>query len=256
MMRDVKLGTILLFFAVFIGAFLFFSLGSPAFSGKATSEQPIFSVRILDFQSPVDLGGFLEFSYATRSISSVNGTAEITFWIEKGGKVISPGQDVIFLGNLEERTRTANVFIPSDFESGVYDLKIEVDYNGNIQEAYRTIEINVKGGLATINFGFGKTNLIIIFLLALLSILNIYGIYRLERKKIKKLLQEEEQFIEKHKTISILIISFFLILGVLVYYLNVINVLPGIPLYFYYLILGFLLLGILLHIRPKKRKVK
>lgn len=255
-MKDIRLITILLIFTVFIGAFLIFTLGSPVLLGQVSSEtEPIFSVRIIDFQSPVNLGGFLEFSYATRSIASVNGTAEVTFWIERGGEKISYGSDTIFLGNLEERTRTASIFLPSDFESGVYDLKIEVDYEGHIQKAYRTIEINVKGGLATINFGFGKGNIAIISILALLAILNIYIVYHFEKEKIKKALLVEEQFIKRHRT-SLLTTSFFLILGVLVYYLHLIGFLPHMPLYYYYSALGILLLIVLFFVRNKKSEVK
>ena len=251
-MKDIRLTTILLVFIVFIGAFLIFSLGSPILLGKVSSDaEPIFSVRILDFQSPVDLGKFLEFSYATRSILGVNGTAEVTFWIEKSGEIISSGSDTIFLGNLEERTRTANIFLPSDFESGVYELKMEVDYQGYIQKAYRTIEVNVKGGFATVNLGFGKTNILVISLLIFLAVVNIYIIYNFEREKIRKLLHEEERFFKRHK-VSFLAISFFIILGVLVYYLNVIGFLPNIPFYYYYLILGVLLLVVLFLVRNKK----
>lgn len=255
-MKDIKLTTIVLIFTVIIGVFLIFSLGSPILLGKVSSEtEPVFGVRILDFQSPVRLGEFLEFSYLTRSISGVDGTAELNFWIEKGGERISSGSDTIFLGNFEERIRTADIFIPSDFESGVYELRVEVDYKGYIEKAYRTIEINVKGGLATISFGFGKMNIIIISLLTLLAVLNIYILYHFEKKKIKKLLQEEEQFIKRHR-VSALTISFFLILGVLVYYMNIINFLPGISLYYYYLTLGILLLVVLFLERFKKHAVK
>ena len=235
---------------VFLIFLVFFSL---QISSQAESS---FSVRIVDFQSPVTLGEFMEFSYATKSASEDSSTSNINFWIQKDDEIITSGRDVVFLGSLEETTRTARVFLPSDFESGIYKLVIEVDYGNRQAQASRTIEIDVENGLAKINFGFGKTNIIIIFMLILLALLNVYLIYRLEKKKIQKLLREEEQFIKKHKTISTLTISFFLILGVLVYYLNRINFLPGIPLYFYYLILGFLLLGILLHLRPKKRKAK
>ena len=236
-----------------IAVFLIFSVFF-MMQANSQTEQPIFSIRILDFQSPVVLGEFMEFSYETRSISGITGTSNVHFWIEKDGKMITSGQDVIFLGNLEERTRTAKIFLPSDFESGVYELKIDVDHNGHIQKAYRTIEINVKGGLATINFGFGKINVIIIFLLILFAVLNIYIIYRFEKKKIKELLLEEERFIKRHK-MSFLTISFFIILGVLVYYLNLIGTLPGALLY-YYLALAVFLLAILSLEKFKKRLTK
>jgi len=217
-----------------------------------SKSEPIFSIQIIDFQSPVKLGGFLEFSYLTKGILDVNGTAEINFLIEKDGKVITSGSDTIYLGGSEERIRTARIFLPTSMESGIYNLKIGVNYQGYIVNAHRTIEIKVKGGVATINSGFGKLNIFIIIALAILIVLNIGMIYRIERKKIKKILLEEERFIKRHKEIFILILSFFAILGILVYYLNLINFLPKIPLYFYYLALGILLLLVLFFAKSKK----
>lgn len=233
-------------------AFLIFLV---LFVGPINAQEPIFSIRIIDFQSPVKLGEFLEFSYSTMGISGINGTSEVNFWIEKGGEIITSGSDTIYLG-VEEKIRTADIFLPTSVKSGIYALKIEVDYEGYIRSAYRTIEINIEGGFATINFGFGKFNIFIIIALIILMIVNIYMVYRFERKKIKKILVEEERFIKRHKERFILILSFFVILCILIYYLNLINFLPGIPLYFYYLALGILLLLVLLLSRLKKRKSK
>src|SRR3990170_1173616 len=70
MMKNTSVvGAFLIFYTVLIAVLLIFSLGSPVLLGQVSSEtDPIFSVRILDFQSPVDLGGFLEFFYAFSSI--------------------------------------------------------------------------------------------------------------------------------------------------------------------------------------------
>ena len=237
----------LIFLVLFVG-----SINSHV--GPINSQEPIFSIGIIDFQSPVKLGEFLEFSYTTRGVSGINETSEVNFWIEKGGEIITSGSDTIYL-EVEGKIRTADIFLPTSVKSGIYELKIEVDCEGYIKNAYRTIEINIKGGVATINSNPGKLNIYIIIALIILVILNIYMIYRIERKKIKKILVEEERFIKKHK-MSILILSFFLILGILIYYLNLINFLPEIPLYLYYLVLGILLLLILFLSRPKKRKSK
>lgn len=242
-MKNVGLITILLIYL----------MGFPFFITQISSQtEPIFSIRIVDFQSPVRLGEFLEFTYFTRSVSGVNGTAELNFWIEKDGKVITSGSDTIFLGGSEEKTRTASIFLPSNVKSGIYDLKIEANYGGSMVSAYRTIELNVKGGIATVNGNWWGFNIYIILALILLASLNIYIIYHIEKKKIKRALLEEGQFIKRHK-FSFLTASFFLILGVLVYYLSLANFLPEIPLYFYYIILGVLLLMTLFLGRNKKR---
>ena len=232
-------------------AFLIFLV---LFVGQINAQEPIFSIRIIEFQSPVKLGEFLEFSYSTRGVSGINETSDVNFWIEKDGEIITSGSDTIYLG-VEGKIRTADIFLPTSVESGIYELKIEVDYEGNIRNAYRTIEINIKQGVATINSGSEKFIIFIIIALIILMTLNIYIIYRIKRKKIKNLILEEERFIKRYK-VPILILSFFLILGILVYYLNLINFLPGIPLYFYYLVLGVLILLVLFLSRHKKRKSK
>ena len=237
MMKNLKLTPVI---------FVFILLNFSVFVASLDSEaESIFSIRIIDFKSPVKLGEFSEFSYFTRSVSGVDGTAEINFWIEKDGEIITSGSDNIYLGNSEEKDRTTKIFIPSNFESGVYELKVEANYKGKLEEAHRTIQINVKQGFAGINGNFGgKFNISIVIALTMLAVLNIYVIYRLERGKINKALIEEKRFIKRHK-LSVLTLSFFLILGVLVYYLNLINFLPEIPIYFYYLFLGVVLLLIL-----------
>jgi len=237
-----------------IAIFLILLVNFSGFVAPAESNDgPIFTIRITDFQSPVKLGEFLEFSYFTRSVSSVNGAAEINFWIEKDGEIITSGSDTIYLGSSEEKTRTAEIFLPSNMKSDIYELKIDVNYREEVQKASRTVEINVEGDSATLNFGFGKSNIALISLLTLLAALNIYMIYRFEEKKIKGVLLKEEQFIKKHK-VSFLTLSFFLILGALTYYLKLINFLPEIPLYFYYSILGILLLLVLFFSKKKNAK--
>lgn len=219
------------------------------FSGFVTSmdsnEKPIITVSILDFESPARLGDFMDFKYSLRGVSGINDVLNINFKIEKNEKIISSGSDAIYLSNTQEEIINTKVFLPSNLESGVYKLKIDVNYKNYSAESYRTIEVKVKGGVATVNPGFGKLNISIIIALAILIVLNICMIYYIERKKIKKIVLEEERFIKKHKEMFILILSFFVILGILVYYLNLINFLPGIPLYFYYLALGISLLLVL-----------
>ena len=222
--------------------------------GPINAQEPIFSIGIIDFQSPVKLGEFLEFSYSTMGISGINGTSEVNFWIEKGDEIITSGSDTIYLG-VEEKIRTADIFLPTSVKSGIYALKIEVDYEDHIRSAHRTIEIKVKGGTATINFGSGKLNIFIIIALIFLVVLNAYIIYHFEKRKIEKILVEEKRFIKRYRLLF-LILSFFIILGILVYYLNLINFLPGIPLYLYYLVLGILLLLVFLFDRFKKQKSK
>src|SRR3989304_1219439 len=98
MKNTVLVGAFLIFYTTLIVVLLILSSGSPIFSGKVGLEtEPIFGVRIIDFQSPVRLGEFLEFSYSTRGILGVDDVATNNFWIEKNGEIITSGSDTIFL---------------------------------------------------------------------------------------------------------------------------------------------------------------
>ncbi len=132
-----------------------------------SETESIFSIQIIDFQSPVKLGDFLEFSYSTEGILGINDSAEVNFLLEKNGEIITSGSDTIYFGNPKEKIRNAKIFLPTNMESGVYTLKIEAGYNGNMADAYRTIEIDIKKGFARI------LNIVLILLLVVLIILYI-----------------------------------------------------------------------------------
>ena len=231
------------------------------FSGFVTStdsnEKPIITIRILDFESPAKLGDFTNFKYYVRGVSDINDVLNINFKIEKNEKIISSGSDVIYLSNTQEEIINTKVFLPSNLESGVYKLKIDVNYKNYSAESYRTIEIDVKRGLALISSS-NKGDLkiyIIITLLILIVFLIMTFIYRFERKKINDTLIKEKKFIKKYR-LSILTLSLFLILGIIIYYLKLINALLGVPIAVYYSFLGILLLIVLIIIGYKKRGIK
>jgi hypothetical protein len=250
----IMLVVILFFLTLFVYNYVKFT---PFLSGFITSDavDPIFTIRIVDFQSPAELGGFLKFSYFIRSVAGVNGSAEINFWLEREGKIIALGSDTVYLGGSEEKTREAQIFLPSDLKSGVYNLKLEVNYKGYIIRAYRTIEISVSGGIVTVNTGVGDFSIYIIILLILLAIFNIVLFYLLEREKIKKIFRDKKDFFKKHR-FFILLLSFFIIMFALIYYLNLIGALFGIPVYFYYSLSGIIFILILLSKSILKKKSK
>lgn len=231
------------------------------FSGFVTSidsnENPIITIRILDFESPARLGDFTNFKYYLGGVSGINDVLNINFKIEKNEKIISSGSDAIYLNNSQEEIINTKVFLPSNLESGIYKLKIGVNYKNYSAESYRTIEINVKRGISLISFtNKGDLKIYIIIILLILLVFSIMTfIYRFERKKINDVLIKEKKFIKKYR-LSILTLSLFLILGIIIYYLKLINALLGVPIGVYYSFLGIFLLMVLINIACKKRFIK
>jgi len=120
-----------------------------------------FDVDILEFESPVRLGDFFDFTYFVKGIGDINNDVTIDFHIEKDGEIITSGSTVIFMGINEEKTGTASLFLPSDIESGTYRFVLQASFQIYKGEAHRTIEITVKDGEATIDKLFDISFLIV-----------------------------------------------------------------------------------------------
>lgn len=244
--------------------FLLFLLGSlqivTSQSNDGLSEdyvrRALFDIQIIDFESPLKLGEFFEFTYLLRGISEINDDVKIKFGIEKDGEVISSGSDIIYIGTFDEKIETTKLFLPSSVESGVYDFYIELVYGDYNPRSHRTIEIDVKGGIAILNSSQrGGSNLrvyIIAFLIASAFFILFFILY-FERKKIKAGIIQETKWIRKHKTSS-LVLLLFVVLGLLTYYLNLIeflaNVLSSInllyvlvPVILFFILIVFLMRG-------------
>jgi hypothetical protein len=110
-----------------------------------------FDIKILTFESPVNLGESFNFDYFVKGIGNINNDVTIDFWIEKVDEEITSGSDVIFMGNNEEKTESASLFMPTGLESGIYQFKIKVSLGSIKAEAHRTIELIVKDDKATID---------------------------------------------------------------------------------------------------------
>ncbi len=211
-----------------LGCFLFFVLVLSNFVTSIeidnSEEKIFFDIKIVEFNSPVKLGEFFEFTYSLRGIFSMDEDIGIKFGIEKDNEIISSGLDTVYIGNSKEKIETTKLFLPSTVESGIYQFYIELNHDGYSAKSYRTIEIEVKGGIAIINpikiEGNFKTY-IIAFLIGL-SVFILSFIFYLERRKIKKEIIQEKQLIIKHK-ISILTLILFIVFGFLIYYLNLVE---------------------------------
>ncbi len=123
--------------------------------GGTTTSGPQFDIKILEIESPINLGESFNFMYFVKGVGEINNDVTIDFWIEKNGEIITSGSDVIFMESNEEKTESTNLFLPSGIDSGIYQFIIKVSY-GNIKaESHRTIELTIKDGKALIDSLFG-----------------------------------------------------------------------------------------------------
>ncbi len=181
----------------------------------------LFDMEILNFESPVKVGEFFNFTYFVKAVAEINGDVQIDFWIEnKDQNKIASGRDTIYMSGFEEKTKAKKLFLPSDLSSGSYMFYIQVTYGTYTAEAHRNIEINIdENGLATISLipEFNYLTVYIISVLIGLGVFIVCLIFYLERRKIKKGLIKEKKWIKKHK-ISILVLILIIIMGILIYY--------------------------------------
>lgn len=147
--------------------------------GGSSTSPPQFDIKILQIESPLTLGESFDFTYFVKGVGKINNDVTINFWIEnlESGKVMTSGSDVIFMGNNEEKTEAANLFLPTQIESGIYQFNINVSFGSISAESHRTIEIVVEGNIAKINqffdIGFSLENILIESSEGLVSIINI-----------------------------------------------------------------------------------
>ena len=187
---------------------------------EASKQEVFFDIKIIDFESPMELGEFFEFTYLVRGMADINEDIEINFWIEKQGEVVTSGSDTIYIGDFEEKIETTKIFLPKSVESGVYDFIVQVVYEGYEAQSHRTIEIEIKKGIARIITAEGKVlNTYLISVLVGLAIFILSLIFYLERRKIKKQFLQGERWIKKYKTF-VLTLCLFVTLGILIYYLD------------------------------------
>jgi hypothetical protein len=110
----------------------------------------LFDVEIKEFESPIQLGDFFDFTYLIKGMANFNDDVIITFKIQSGETIVTSGQDVIYLGSFEEKTKKTKLFLPSTVASGVYTFFVEVSYGKYKAQSFRTIEIVVGEGVANI----------------------------------------------------------------------------------------------------------
>ena len=165
-----------------------------------------FDVEILDFESPIKVGDFFDFTYFLKGMAEINGDVEINYWIERDGNKITSGQDTIYFGSFEEKTKTKKLFLPKTISSGSYTFYIEVTHGSYSARSYRTIEISVQGNTITIGMAnkfstqtgpFASYLVYPIILFALVLLIIIYIQNRNKKPKLKKVLKKKKLVVIK-----------------------------------------------------------
>ena len=110
----------------------------------------LFDVEIIDFELLAELGDFFDFTYLIKGVADINDDVEVMFWIEKDGKIITSGQDTIYLKSFEEKVKTTKLLLPSNLTSGDYVFFVQVKHDNYIARSHRTIEVKVSEGIAEI----------------------------------------------------------------------------------------------------------
>lgn len=179
----------------------------------------LFDIEILKFESPAELGSFFNFTYLIKGMAEIEGDVIIDFWIEKSetGKSVTSGSDTIYIGKFEEKTKTTELFLPSNTESGVYTFFIRVTFEDYSADSHRTIEISVseEDGTAEIQpvpeINYGKYILLGIGILIGIAILLILIILLSKNK------ENLSRFFKEHK-LMLLFSALILVLGIFSYF--------------------------------------
>ena len=101
----------------------------------------IFDLKILQVDSPIQPGEFLDFSYFMKGMANISGDVTLNFWLEKGIEKATSGTDVIFMGNFEEKIEESNLFLPSTMEEGKYKFNIKLTFDGYEIISSRLVEV-------------------------------------------------------------------------------------------------------------------
>jgi sporulation protein YlmC with PRC-barrel domain len=103
----------------------------------------LFDVELLEIQSLIEELGF-NLTYLIKGMAEIEGDVIIKFWIENENGQIMLGQDTIYVGSFEEKVKTTFLNLPSDLETGSYDLYVQVNFENYEAESFRKINVDLK----------------------------------------------------------------------------------------------------------------
>lgn len=150
----------------------------------------LFDAEILEIVPILDAHNF-SVKYFIKGMANIKGDVIISFWIEDNGKRIILGQDTIYLGSFEEKTKTSMLNLPVNLVNGTYDFYMQVGFENYNASSFRKINIAFPEKVLqaspiekifTYNFAAGSLLGIIIAIAIIVIIIIIIRITRFERK--------------------------------------------------------------------------
>ncbi len=102
----------------------------------------LFDIEILKVEPLIDSLDFT-LDYLIKGMADINGDVIIKFWLQKGDEKIMLGQDAIYLGSFEEKTKTTTLNLPLDISDNDYDLYVQVNFENYQVESFRKINLKI-----------------------------------------------------------------------------------------------------------------
>ncbi|MBT5272847.1 LamG domain-containing protein, partial [Candidatus Woesearchaeota archaeon] len=98
-------------------------------------------VAIITFDSPLQPGDFLDFTYLIKNMVSDSGDITVEFWLEGKDGIVTEGTDVIYFSAFQEKTTPAKLFLPTDADAGIYNLYVKATFGNYDATSARTISV-------------------------------------------------------------------------------------------------------------------
>ena len=127
----------------------------------------------------------------------------------------SSGSDVIYMGSFEEKTETANMFLPSDVAPGTYTFFVQLAHGSYKPESHRTVEV-IEGVMFS-PIGICGMRPLEVFAVIVLIILILLLIAYLGRKNIRLENTTEKILMKRY---GILIIASLILLIILIIFVR------------------------------------
>jgi hypothetical protein len=99
----------------------------------------LFDVKLLDIVHNED--GLVDFTYFIKGMAKINDDVTVNFWLAHEKDTISSGQDVIYMGEFEEKTESAKIYVPKNITPGEYEFFLQVGYRNYEAISHRTVYI-------------------------------------------------------------------------------------------------------------------
>jgi len=145
----------------------------------------LFDVEILSLNPIINSLNF-SFEYLIKGMAEFEGDVIINFWVERNGEKIELGQDVVYFGSFEEKTKKTNLIFPYYIGNGDYKLYVQAEFENYKAQSFRNLNLDISdeekeiakqeiGGLSEIagSKAYLWILLLFVFLVAIIIILNL-----------------------------------------------------------------------------------